>query len=149
MEAVIFVGLQASGKSSFYREKFVNSHIRLNLDMLKTRHREKLLFDACLNAKQSVVIDNTNPTTFDRQKYILPAQKHKFKIAGYYFQSNLEACQQRNDRRDRAAKIPLVGILATAKKLELPSYQEGFDRLYYVKLAPNNSFVVEQWQEAC
>nr|WP_229638612.1 ATP-binding protein [Waterburya agarophytonicola] len=84
MEAVIFVGLQASGKSSFYREKFANSHIRLNLDMLKTRHREKLLFDACLQAKQSMVVDNTNPTKSDRAKYILPAKQHKFKITGYY-----------------------------------------------------------------
>lgn len=67
MEVVIFVGLQASGKSSFYREKFIDTHIRLNLDLLKTRHREQILFDACLKAKQPVAIDNTNPTISDRQ----------------------------------------------------------------------------------
>ena len=147
MEAVIFIGLQASGKSSFYRKQLINSHIRLNLDMLKTRHREKLLFDACLAAKQSVVIDNTNPTRLDRQKYIVPAKRCKFRIVGYYFQSNLEECQQRNDLRDRKSRIPLVGIRSTAKKLELPSYQEGFDKLYYVKLVPNDSFAIETWDE--
>ncbi len=62
MEAIIFIGLQASGKSSFYKEKFIDTHIRINLDMLKTRYREKVLFDACLKAKQPLVIDNTNPT---------------------------------------------------------------------------------------
>ncbi len=31
MEAVIFIGLQAAGKSSFYRDRFFSSHIRINL----------------------------------------------------------------------------------------------------------------------
>jgi predicted kinase len=35
MEAVIFVGIQGSGKSTFYNERFVDTHIRINLDMLK------------------------------------------------------------------------------------------------------------------
>lgn len=34
MQAVIFTGLQASGKSAFYRERFFNTHIRINLDIL-------------------------------------------------------------------------------------------------------------------
>lgn len=147
MEAVIFIGLQASGKSSFYRDRFINSHIRLNLDMLKTRYREKLLFDACLEAKQSMVIDNTNPTKLDREKYILPAQKHRFKITGYYFRSNVTECQQRNSQRDAKSRVPRVGIFATAKRLQLPTYDEGFNKLYYVKIA-NNMFVVERWQDA-
>lgn len=39
MEAVIFVGVQASGKTMFYYERFFDTHIRLSLDMLKTRAR--------------------------------------------------------------------------------------------------------------
>ena len=39
MEIIILMGIQASGKSTFYRQKFADSHIRINLDMLKTRHR--------------------------------------------------------------------------------------------------------------
>ena len=61
MECVIFIGLQASGKSSFCIEYFSTTHIRLNMDMLNTRYRENILLNACANAKQSVVIDNTNP----------------------------------------------------------------------------------------
>ena len=144
MEAVIFIGLQAAGKSSFYRQRFVDSHIRLNLDMLRTRHREQLLFRACLEAKQPVVIDNTNPRISDRQKYIILAKESKFSITGYYFQSDLASCKQRNSDRQGKSKIPLVGLLDTYKKLELPSYQEGFDRLYYVRL-DNNQFLVEEW----
>ena len=62
MEAVIFIGMQATGKSSFYLARFFHSHIRINLDMLKTRHREGLLLRACLEMQQPFVVDNTNPT---------------------------------------------------------------------------------------
>jgi predicted kinase len=145
MEIVIFIGLQASGKSSFYQEKLINSHIRLNLDMLKTRHREKILFDACLEGKQSVVIDNTNPTVSERQHYILLAKAKGFEVTGYYFQSSIESCKQRNSQRHQKSRVPLVGILATAKKLELPTYEEGFDQLYYVRMSENNSFIIDKW----
>ncbi len=144
MEAIIFVGLQASGKSSFYRDKFLDTHIRINLDMLKTRHREKILFEACLAAKQPLVIDNTNPTIADRSRYIKPAKAKGFKIIGYYFQANLEECKQRNSQRSGKQKIPLVGILDTYKKLEIPNYQEGFDRLFYVTIDIDRLFIVEK-----
>ena len=148
MEAIIFVGLQASGKSSFYREKFIDTHIRINLDMLKTRHREKILFHACLEAKQPFVIDNTNPAIADRSRYIELAKAKEFKIIGYYFQANLEECKQRNSQRSGKKKIPLVGILDTYKKLEIPSYEEGFDRLFYVKIDDNNLFMIETIKDA-
>jgi len=40
VEAVIFMGLQGAGKSTFYRERFFATHLRISLDMLKTRHRD-------------------------------------------------------------------------------------------------------------
>lgn len=72
MELIILIGLQGSGKSTFSAQRFTDTHIRLNLDMLKTRHREHLLFEACLAAKQPMVIDNTNPTPEDRARYMTP-----------------------------------------------------------------------------
>ncbi|MEM9539408.1 MAG: ATP-binding protein [Cyanobacteria bacterium P01_E01_bin.42] len=144
MQAIIFIGLQASGKSTFYRDYFLNTHIRLNLDMLKTRHRETILFNACLEAKQPFVIDNTNPLPGDRQRYILPAQKHHFQAIAYYFHSDLESCKERNQQRSEREIIPLVGLLATYKKLVPPSRAEGFDRIYTVKIGENNTFTVEE-----
>ena len=55
MEAVIFIGIQATGKSTFYKERFSDTHARINLDMLKTRHREDTLLDACIHTRMSVV----------------------------------------------------------------------------------------------
>ena len=80
MQLVLFIGVQASGKSTFYRQRFAESHLRLSLDMLRTRFREAILFDACLEAKQPMVIDNTNPSRQERARYILPAKAAGFEI---------------------------------------------------------------------
>jgi len=82
MEAVIFIGIQASGKSSFYRERFFNTHVRINLDMLKTAHRQQVLLDACLASKQPFVIDNTNATIAKRSMFISAAKAAGFRVVG-------------------------------------------------------------------
>jgi predicted kinase len=85
MEAVILVGLQASGKSTFYKQNFLNSHIRISMDLMKTRNREKKFFDLCLETQAKVVIDNTNPSLVERKSYIEQLKKSGYKISGYYF----------------------------------------------------------------
>jgi predicted kinase len=146
MEAVIFIGIQASGKSTFYKERFFNSHVRINLDMLRTRNREKMLFNACLAARQSFVVDNTNCTKADRRRYIAPAREAGFKVLGYYFNSGIEECRRRNAQRPESQAVPDLGLLGTRNRLELPTVDERFDRLYYVKIGSDNVFIVEDWR---
>ena len=105
------------------------------------------MFETCLEIQQRLVIDNTNPTRLDRQKYIEPAKQHKFKVIGYYFESRVRDAIDRNQQRPLAQQIPEKGICGTAKRLELPNYTEGFDELYYVKLLPEMQFAVEKWQD--
>lgn len=145
MQGVIFIGLQASGKSTFYQQNLSKTHIRLSLDMLNTRHREKLLLAACLVAKQPVVIDNTNPTEIERHAYISKFKDSKFEVVGYYFSSRLSDCLDRNALREGKERIPDVGLKGTYNKLELPQYSEGFDRLYYVSVE-NNNVKIEEWK---
>lgn len=142
MEAVIFVGLQASGKSSFYKDRFFSTHVRISLDLLKTRNRERRLMAACLETQQPFVIDNTNPSRAERTKYIEASKTAKYSVIGYYFRSRVQDSLQRN--KMRIAPVPTAGILSTAKKLELPSLDEGFDNLKYVRLT-ESGFVVEEW----
>jgi len=127
MEAVIFIGIQASGKSSFYRERFFNTHVRINLDMLKTAHRQQVLLDACLASKQPFVIDNTNATIAKRSKFISAAKAAGFRVVGYYLRSNLDSALSENDKRGPTARIPRVGLLGTYRELQLPDRKEGFD----------------------
>ena len=147
MEAIIFIGIQGAGKSTFYARHFFTTHLRLNLDMLKTRHREQLLLRACLEAKQPFVIDNTNPTRAARANYIQQAKAAGFSVIGYYFQAALPMAIKRNEQRSGKACVPLKGILGTHKKLELPRYAEGFDRLFYVEINEADEFVVQEWRD--
>lgn len=143
MEAVIFVGLQASGKSSFYKERFFSTHVRISLDLLRTRNRERRLLKVCLETQQPFVIDNTNPTRQERATYIEAAEAGRFSIVGYYFRSKAGECLARNQKRTE--QVSDVGILSTAKKLQLPTLEEGFDKLKYVRLT-ESGFVVEEWK---
>ncbi len=142
MQMVIFTGAQASGKSTFYKYYFYDTHVRINLDMLKTRHRESILFSACLESKANCVIDNTNPKKHDRLRYILPAKRKGFSIIGYFFKSAIEDALKRNEKRKNP--IPEKGIYATFNKLEEPSLDEGFDILYCVSIDTQNNFVVNK-----
>jgi len=147
MEAVLLVGLQASGKSTFCKDRLFTSHLRINLDMLRTRARERQFMETCLRTRQPFVVDNTNPTRADRARYIDDAKKSGFRIVGYYFQSNIEDCQRRNERRPEDERVPTPGILGTYNRLELPTMDEGFDELYYVKTTADGRFAVEEWKD--
>ena len=150
MEAVILIGIQGTGKSTFCRERLFHTHVRINLDMLQSRHRETLMLTACLNAKQSFVIDNTNPTREERARYVAPARAAGFRVVGYYFESKVRDALLRNELRAPGQRVPDRGVLGTAGRLQLPSRAEGFDALYYVRLVPPpavNEFVVEAWRD--
>ena len=148
MEAVILCGIQGTGKSTFCRERLFDTHVRINLDMLQGRHRETILLTACLNAKQSFVVDNTNPTTEERARYIAASRAAGFRVVGYYFESKVSDALVRNELRGPGRRVPDRGVLGTAGRLQLPSRKEGFDALYYVRLgAKPGEFVVEEWRD--
>lgn len=147
MDAVIFIGLQASGKSTFYKQHFFHSHMRINLDMLKRRSREEQFIATCLQTQQSFVVDNTNLTQASRFHYIHQAKLHNFNVVGYYFRADIDRSLQWNRQRQETAKVPDKAILGSYKKLELPSLEEGFDKLFYIANDENQQFIVEDWQD--
>jgi predicted kinase len=147
VEAVILVGLQGSGKSTFYQETFRNTHVRINLDMLRTRHREQLLLAACLEMKQPFVVDNTNPEPADRQRYIPAARGAGFRVIGYYFQSRLPDLVARNRLRSKDEQVPELALRGTYNRLVIPAPDEGFDQLYYVSPDGSGGFEIKEWRD--
>jgi predicted kinase len=147
VELVIFVGLQASGKSTFFRERFATTHELVSKDLFpnnKNRNRRQTqLIEAALGAGSSVIVDNTNPTVEDRRALIELGRELGAKIVGYYFDSTVRQCVGRNRRRAGKDQVPDVAIFATAKRLVLPSYSEGFDELFRVRVTDESTFEVQ------
>ena len=142
-ECVIFVGIQGSGKSTFYKENFFRTHIRINLDMLKTRNRERILTEACFEAKQNFVVDNTNPTAENRKKYIEGAKKSGFKVIVYYFDTEYHTALKRNNSRSGKEKVPERAVLSTKSQMEKPRFEEGIDEIFTVITENNNIYVIK------
>ena len=144
MQAIIFIGLQGAGKSTFFKEKFFNTHIRINMDMLKTRHREDVLLAACFEMKQPFVIDKTNPTVQHREGYIQAARENHFQVEAYYFVPDLKLSLLRNAARTGKERVPDTALFVTLKKLQPPTLEEGFDLIYTVRQDEAGNFVVAQ-----
>jgi len=146
MEAVIFCGIQGSGKTTFYLERLFQTHIRLNLDMLKTRNRERVLLNACIETGQRFVVDNTNPTVSERRRYVEPACSAGFRVVSYFFHTAPREAILRNDARLGDDRVPIAGVLGTYKRQEVPTRSEGFAQLFRVR-AQAGRFLVEDLDE--
>jgi len=142
-EAILLIGLQGSGKSTFCRERFFATHVRINLDMLRTRRRESLLLDACLAGEVSFVVDNTNATIAARARYLALARAARFRCIGYYFDVPIALCLARNAARPPGERVPPVGIYGTRKRLQPSTLEEGFDVLYRVTIGADDALMIE------
>jgi predicted kinase len=145
MEAVVFIGVQGCGKTTFYKERFFETHVRVSRDMLKTKAREHFLVGACLAAKQPFVLDNTSPLASQRAGIIELARAAGFRVIACYFRCGLKEALWRNRRRPRGSAVPVPGVIATYKKLQPPSWSEGFDEIRVVTIDEEDRFVVEEW----
>lgn len=133
MEMLLFIGIQASGKTTFYRERFFDTHVRVSLDLLKTRHREAAFVQLCCTTRQRFVIDNTNATREERCRYIGAARQARFRVIGYFFEPDAQASFERNQQRDKKHFVPAPGLFGTLKRLERPEIAEGYDELHRVR----------------
>ncbi len=149
MELILLVGLQASGKSTFYRTHFAQTHAYVSKDRLRNNkhpeQRQRQLLQELLSSGRSVVVDNTNPTPESRAPLIaLGKESHAF-VSGYYFETNVKRSLERNGQRVAKERVPNIGIFATLKRLTPPSSEEEFDMLYLVRSCDNFVFEVTDW----
>ncbi len=150
MEAIICVGLPASGKSTLYGDSgFFHTYVRINLDMLKTRKREKILFDVCLKAKLNVYIDNTNVTKRERGCYLDELIKNKYDIRCFWFNTEIEECLRRNVDREESHRVNPVAIYSKAKEFEIPEIDEGFNQIISINYGYKQIIVAEGGKPKC
>jgi predicted kinase len=136
MEAVVLCGVQGSGKTTLYRDRFLDTHVHVSLDVVGSRSREAELLRTCLDGGTAFVVDNTNPTPADRRRYVEPAREAGFKVIGYLVEANAGEAFARAD-------VPPARVAATARSLQTPTLEEGFDELWHATAAPGGGWRVE------
>lgn len=141
VELVIFVGLQAAGKSTYYFTHMAATHVHVSKDLMKNTRdrdaRQEREIAAALAAGQSVAVDNTNPTPAARARLIALGRQHGARIVACYFQTIVKDALVRNRAREGAARVPDVALFTTAKKLVPPTEEEGFDEVrVFAPIAP-------------
>jgi predicted kinase len=141
----IIMGIQGSGKSTFFKKYLEKDFVRVNLDALGTRCQECLLVEECIAKGVNYAVDNTNPAKADRQRYIPEAKAAGYRIVGYFIGAKVEDCLARNALREGKARVPDKAIFSTCKKMEQPSLDEGFDELFFVR-NDGDMITVEPWQ---
>ena len=143
MEAIVLCGLQGAGKTTLYRERWLETHVRISMDLLRTRAREAALLELCLSTRQPFVVDNTNPTVADRARYVQAARAAGFRVVGYLVDASASEALDRNAGRESRARVPDRGVAGTARRFIRPAPAEGFDELWHAAPAPGGGFRVE------
>ena len=134
MEVALLVGAQGSGKTSFYAATLIHTHLRVSRDLVRTKHRERRLFETCLDLQQPLVLDNTNPTAAVRAPWIALARARGFPVVGYWLDVAIADALGRNAGREGAQRIPEVAVHRTHALLEPPRFDEGFEQIWRVEV---------------
>jgi hypothetical protein len=132
MEAIVLCGVQGSGKTTLYQERFAATHEHVSLDVLGSRAREAALIADCLEEARPFVVDNTNPTVADRARYIEPARAAGFKVVGYLVEGD-----------GRSEHVGPATVAVTARRFVRPTPEEGFDELWHAASRPGGGWRVE------
>ncbi|HEX4163954.1 MAG TPA: AAA family ATPase [Bryobacteraceae bacterium] len=138
-QVVIFIGLQGSGKTSYFKAHFAETHVHVSRDVLRTAEREAALVSECIRSDRSFVIDNTNTTRAVRAPLIQWAKDAGFEVHAYFFDTPVRTAIGRNNHRKDKSPLPVPAILRTAKYLQPPALDEGFDEIRTIPTEPDSS----------
>ena len=136
------VGRPASGKSTLTKRYFIpHGYIAVNRDTLGTKEKCLKSADEALGKKQSVVVDNTNPTKADRKAYIDLAKKHGVPIRCIYMNVSPDLSYHLNMYRQtltngKVRRIPEVAYRTYEKYFEKPEVSEGLSQVESLDFVP-------------
>jgi len=139
-ELLIFIGLQAAGKSTYYHTHLAATHVHVSKDLMpnaRNRDTKQLeMIREALSAGRSVVVDNTNPTPAVRAPLVEAGRRQGARVVAYYFEAVVKDAVVRNRKREGKARVPDVAIFVSAKKMVPPSMSEGFDEVRVIAPLP-------------
>ena len=152
IECVIFAGLPASGKTTFYQRHFAPAHLHISKDnwpnAARKGVRQARMIAEALSQGRSIVVDNTNPTVDDRRAVIDVARSYGARVIGYYFDAPTREAVGRNRGRTGPQRVPDVAIFTTAKRMTVPRLEEGFDQLFHVSIQESGEFTIRPQSHA-
>lgn len=132
MEFVIMIGLSSSGKTT-YCKKHYHDYEHISLDKIKNHSRleESRLIEEKLMNSNNIVVDDTNLSKKIRSQHVMLAKKYASRITAVYLQTSIGLIKQRNWRRH--SPLPDKAINKMVSQLEIPTEDEGFDKLMIIK----------------
>lgn len=146
-QLVLFIGIPAVGKSTFFSTFLSSTHVRVSLDLLGTRRREFDALQAALADGRSAAVDDTNVTEAVRRPFIQAAKRAGYEVVGIFFRSVIREAVERNERRTGKARVPRTAIANFSNRLEMPRLEEGFSGLWFAQTDGNGGFLVTPWKE--
>jgi predicted kinase len=134
-EAIILVGLPGAGKTTYYQTHFARTHTLVSGDVQGSIKSQISVLDACIQHALSFAVDNTNVTRASRASFIRHAQDAGYRVVCYFFDTPVRTAIGRNNHRKDKKPIPVPAILKSAKHLQLPAVEEGFDEVVVIRAA--------------
>lgn len=83
-QAVVFIGLQGSGKTTYFNAHFAATHEHVSRDVLGTAEREAAFLRECIRSGRSFVVDDTNATRVTRAPLIREAKTAGYDVFAYF-----------------------------------------------------------------
>lgn len=147
VDLAVLVGLQASGKSTFYARCLSDRYELVSKDLFprsarNRQQRQMRLVEDHLRAGRPVAVDNTNPSPREWAPLVEAARLHGATVTAYWFPPDVAGALRRNAARTGRERVPDVGVLATLRRLRRPSRADGFDEVREVRFDGRGGFAV-------
>jgi predicted kinase len=149
VDVAVLVGLQASGKSTFYARCLSGRYALVSKDLFpqgsrNKQRRQMRLVEEHLAARRPAAVDNTNPSPQEWAPLVELAHGHGATVTAYWFPPDVAGSLRRNAAREGRERVPDVGVLATLKRLRRPSPADGFDEVREVRFDGRGGFEVRE-----